>query len=132
MSIVTNSLSVSAAANQIPANARSTLANSLPASSANDARSDSVRQVQSADTPQAPIQPTPDNLKRIVGRMQIKVAAANPALQFSIDGASGKSIVKVTDQNTNEVIWQFPSEAALQISKEMDQFQKGLLLNRKA
>ena len=38
----------------------------------------------------------------------------------------------VTDQSTKDVLWQFPSEAAIEISKALDLFQKGALLNRKA
>jgi flagellar protein FlaG len=76
--------------------------------------------------------PTSDELSLLVAKMQSKVAATSPELHFSVDHDSGKSIVKVTDQTTKEVIWQFPSESALRISKEMDNFQKGMLLNRKA
>ena len=64
--------------------------------------------------------------------MQDKVAAFTPELQFSIDQDTGQAIVKVTDQTTKEVVWQFPSETAFQIAREIDRFQKGLLLNRKA
>lgn len=76
--------------------------------------------------------PAPDELKKLVQEMQDKVAAFTPELQFSIDQDTGQAIVKVTDQTTKEVVWQFPSETAFQIAREIDRFQKGLLLNRKA
>ena len=75
--------------------------------------------------------PTADELKKIVNKMQNKISQTSPELKFSIDQDCGKTVVKVTNQQTAEVIWQFPSEAALQISKVMDRFQKGLLLSRK-
>jgi len=64
--------------------------------------------------------------------MQKKVASYSPELQFSIDQASGKSIVKLTDKSTDTLIWQFPSDQALQIAKELDQYQQGLVVNRSA
>jgi flagellar protein FlaG len=75
---------------------------------------------------------TSDELNKLVSEMQRKVNTLSPQLQFSIDKESGKSIVKVTDSSTKEVIWQFPSEEALQITKEIDRFQQGMLVNRKA
>jgi len=77
-------------------------------------------------------EPTPEQLNALVAEIQAKVASFNPGLQFSIDQNSGKSVVRITDHKTNEVVWQFPSVAAIQISKALDQFQKGLLINRRA
>ena len=69
-------------------------------------------------------------LEDLVAQIQTKVAAFAPGLEFSVDQLSGKAVVKVTDTATNDVVWQFPSVAAIQISKELDQFQKGVLINR--
>lgn len=74
---------------------------------------------------------TPAQLTGMVGDMQKKVETYSPELQFSIDQDSGKSIVKLTDTGTDTLIWQFPSEQALQISKELDQYQQGLVVNKK-
>jgi len=68
----------------------------------------------------------------MVSEMQKKVATYSPELQFSIDQDSGKMIVKLTDKSTNTLLWQFPSEAAMQIGKELDQYQQGLMVNRRA
>lgn len=81
---------------------------------------------------QADRTPTPGQLSTMVGAMQKKVASYSPELQFSIDQASGKSIVKLTDKSTDTLIWQFPSDQALQIAKELDQYQQGLVVNRSA
>ncbi|OIQ71843.1 flagellar protein FlaG [mine drainage metagenome] len=80
--------------------------------------------------PAAP--PAADDLKKLVNAMQSKVNLHSSDLQFSIDQESGKTIIKVTDRTTNDVIWQFPSEEALQVTKELDRYQHGLLVNRKA
>jgi len=52
-------------------------------------------------------------------------------LQFNIDDETGKTIVKVVDATTNELIRQFPSEEMLSIAKAIDQM-KGLLIQQKA
>lgn len=78
-----------------------------------------------------PVRPGADELKSLVKEMQTKVNGATSALEFSVDQDSGKSIVKVTERSTKQVIWQFPSEQALQVTKELDRYQ-GSLLSRKA
>jgi flagellar protein FlaG len=78
------------------------------------------------------VAPTAEQLRAMVDEISAKVAQISPQLQFSIDKESGKTIIKVTDRNTNEVVWQFPTDEALQITRELDRFQKGLLLNRQA
>lgn len=75
--------------------------------------------------------PTADQLTALVAHIQAKVSAFTPDLHFSVDLGSGKPVVMVTDQVTKEVVWQFPSTTAIQISKELDLVQKGFLLNRK-
>lgn len=55
----------------------------------------------------------------------------NNSLQFNIDDETGKTIVKVVDATTNELIRQFPSEEMLSIAKAIDQM-KGLLIQQKA
>lgn len=78
------------------------------------------------------VAPTPAELNNLVGQMQKKVSSISPELQFSVDKDSGKSIIKLTNRSTSEVVWQFPSEEALRVTRELDRFQKGLMLNRNA
>ena len=75
--------------------------------------------------------PTPEELQRITEELQHHIATLAPELQFSVDESSGQSIMKFTDRTTNEVIRQFPSLEALEVTKALDRFQRGLLLNRK-
>lgn len=52
-------------------------------------------------------------------------------LRFSLDKDSGKTVVKVMDTETNEVIRQIPSEEVLAISQAVDKL-KGLLIKQEA
>lgn len=58
------------------------------------------------------------------------VQSISSRLQFSLDQDSGRTIVKMIDTETEEVLRQFPSEEMLAISKSIDRMQ-GLLINRK-
>ena len=71
-------------------------------------------------------------------QVQAAVKAANSALEsaqsgieFSIDSASGKTIVRILDKQTNEVIRQLPSEEMLEIAKAIDRYE-GMLFHQKA
>jgi len=96
----------------------------------------SARRVQEVQTEtgvkEAPTQASIEQLQRISDDLQRRVSGVAPELQFSVDQGSGRSMIKVTDRLTSEVIRQIPSEEALQINKGLDRFQQGLLLNRKA
>lgn len=76
--------------------------------------------------------PSAGQLSKLIEDMQKKIATYSPELQFSIDQSSGKTIVRMTDKSTNTLLWQFPSEEAMQVAKELDQYQRGLVVNRKA
>ncbi len=52
-------------------------------------------------------------------------------LLFSIEEDTGKTIIKVVDSSTDEVIRQIPSEEIITIAKALDNLQ-GLLLKQKA
>jgi flagellar protein FlaG len=55
----------------------------------------------------------------------------SPNLEFTVDPDSNRTVVKVLDQQTKEVIRQMPSAEALEISKALDKLQ-GLLVRQKA
>lgn len=52
-------------------------------------------------------------------------------LDFSVDDDSGKTVVKVIDIETQELIRQIPSREMLEIAKALDNF-KGLFVREKA
>jgi flagellar protein FlaG len=53
------------------------------------------------------------------------------SLEFSVDHDSGRTIVRVLDTQTKDVIRQIPNEETLAISKSLDKLQ-GLLIRQKA
>lgn len=59
------------------------------------------------------------------------IGSFNNDLEFSIDKDTGKTVVKVVDTGTKEVIKQIPSEEMLAISRALDKI-KGLLVYQKA
>lgn len=59
-------------------------------------------------------------LKKLVSDMQARLAGSGSSLEFSVDPSTGRSVVTVTERSTNQVIWQFPSEQALQVSKALE------------
>ena len=52
-------------------------------------------------------------------------------LKFSVDEDTGKTVVKVQDSQTLEIIRQFPTEEAISIARTLDKMQ-GLLFSDKA
>ncbi len=59
------------------------------------------------------------------------VQSVSTSIKFSLDEDSGRTVVKMVDTETEEVLRQFPSEEMLAISRSIDRMQ-GLLINRKA
>lgn len=82
-----------------------------------------------ASMPAAP--PGRDQLKEAMQEIRRVVAPVAQSLQFSIDEATGKTVVRVVDSATQEVIRQIPSEEVLAIARALDRLQ-GLLLKGKA
>jgi len=72
-----------------------------------------------------------DAIQDATKRLQDFVSEVRGDIQFSMDNDSGKTVVKVVDRNTKEVIRQFPSEEAIELAKALDRFQ-GLLVKQQA
>jgi flagellar protein FlaG len=80
----------------------------------------------------APQQPGPEQVQKAVESIKQMVKAAAPnSLEFSIDDETGKTIVRVTDVETGEMIRQIPSKELLEIARSLDKLQ-GLMLKEKA
>ncbi|MDH5479431.1 MAG: flagellar protein FlaG [Nitrosomonas sp.] len=71
------------------------------------------------------------DVKQAVKQIEQVVSNLARNLQFSIDDDTGKTIVKILDAQTQEVIRQFPTEDAISIARALDRVQ-GLLFNDKA
>jgi flagellar protein FlaG len=75
--------------------------------------------------------PSLDEVKRAVQAINKVLQASSQGVEFSIDQQSGRTIIKVVDQNTKEIIRQMPSLEALEIAQALDKAQ-GLLIRQKA
>ena len=75
-----------------------------------------VRQKPDVPTPK----PAPD-LKQILQSTSKFFQERNMSLYFSVDEASGRSVVTVIDADTSEVIRQFPSDEMLNVSRRLAQ-----------
>lgn len=79
-------------------------------------------------------QPSPEQLKKAADNISQAVQESNQNLEFefSMDTDTNKTVVKVVDKQTGELIRQIPSEETVAIARSIDRFQRSLLLNQKA
>ena len=80
---------------------------------------------------QAAVVPDLDQVAEAVRNINKTMQALSQDLEFSVDADSNRTIVKVVDQQTKEVIRQMPTAEALEIAKALDRVQ-GLLIRQKA
>jgi flagellar protein FlaG len=71
-----------------------------------------------------------ERLREIVRAASRAIAPLASSIEFSLDQESGKTVVKVIDTETQELIRQIPSPEMLEISPALDRIQ-GLLLKQK-
>jgi flagellar protein FlaG len=91
-----------------------------------------ARPVADAPVQAAPAQPSPAELDVAVAALNQAMQQSSQALEFSVDTDSHRTVVKMVDTSTGELLRQFPSEAALAISHVIDQLQQGMLLKEQA
>jgi flagellar protein FlaG len=87
-------------------------------------------QAVQADDPSVSDPGKPSELQLAVEKIQEFVSKAASDINFSIDEDSGRTVVKVIDRETKEVIRQIPSQEMLDLAKAMDKLQ-GLLIKQK-
>jgi flagellar protein FlaG len=81
--------------------------------------------------------PSLEQLTHAVSNINKSLQTLSQDVVFSIDADSNRTIVKVVDQKTKEVIRQIPTEETLEIAKALDSASaldtvKGLLIKQKA
>ena len=103
----------------------------LPDLVAHGAAATTTRPVAPPPTQHAP-PPTSTELSSAVAMLNLAMQQSNRALEFSVDSDTHRTVVRMVDTSTGELIRQFPSESVLAISRGIDQFQQGLLLQQKA
>lgn len=85
-----------------------------------------------AEPDMPPVEPTNKELATAVDRVNHSLQLENRSLQFSIDDATERVIVKVVDKESGETVREIPPKEVLAIAEAIDRFQKGLLLSQKA
>jgi flagellar protein FlaG len=91
-----------------------------------------ARAVAVAPAPTAPQQPSTAELNSAVAAINQAMQQSGRNLEFSVDSDTKKTVVKMVDTSTGELIRQFPTEETLAISRGIEEFQQGLLLKQKA
>lgn len=87
---------------------------------------------QTAVKPAAEQQPTPAQLQGVVENLNKALRQSNKNLEFTVDTDTEKSVVKLVDSSTGDVIRQYPTEEALSIAKTIDDMQQGMLFKHEA
>jgi flagellar protein FlaG len=97
---------------------------------------DSV-ETQSAESTKPVVKVSDAELRQAVDVVNQAVAMEQRSLSFSIDDASGRSVIKVIDFETDELIKQIPSEELLKVAQDIKRLQEemgqsiGLLIDNK-
>ncbi|HEY0589119.1 MAG TPA: flagellar protein FlaG [Pseudoduganella sp.] len=76
--------------------------------------------------------PSRKDVEEAVAKLNKSVQERAQGLEFSIDDDSKRTIVKVIDQHTKEVLRQIPTPEALQIAKAIDSRAASFLVNQEA
>jgi flagellar protein FlaG len=94
-----------------------------------------VAQATAVDTPKAVKSaenaPSLEQVNQAVKNINKSLQTLAQDLEFSVDTDSQRTVIKVIDQKTKEVIRQIPSEEALEIAKTLDTV-NGLLKKQEA
>ncbi|MEW6413908.1 MAG: flagellar protein FlaG [Pseudomonadota bacterium] len=77
-------------------------------------------------------EPTPDELRQVVSRINLALQQTRNNLEFSIDTDANQTVVKLVDTSTGQLIRQFPSAATLELSRSIELSPQGLLVKREA
>jgi flagellar protein FlaG len=91
-----------------------------------------VRAVVDAVPPSVSVPVSAAEAKGAVAAINQAMQHANLDVAFSVDTDTHRTVIRMTDTSTGELIRQFPSESVLAIAHGIDQFQQGLLLKQKA
>lgn len=70
-------------------------------------------------------------LEEAIRQLNKMLESAGRSLGFSMDEAAGRTVVKVTDRNTGELVRQIPGEAVLSVAHSIESL-KGILYSKKA
>lgn len=114
----------------VPSAATSTDTRAAIEPTAQASRSADATTGQGTDANEA-VPATAAELQEALDQFKTAISVVANELTFSIDEDSGRTLVKIIDRETDEVIKQIPSEEMLQIAKALDKLQ-GLLVKQDA
>ena len=96
-----------------------------------------------ASKPAAPVEPIQSSFKvnekttisstdiqQAIDKLNMRMQDMNRNVNFSVDQASGRDVVRVTNQNTGELVRQLPFEDSLQFMRNLDHM-IGLIFDKK-
>ncbi|WLI87965.1 flagellar protein FlaG [Massilia sp. R2A-15] len=119
----------------IPANAAQTASPAPPEREAPAARQAAIApDTAVAVTPAAPAavaDAAADALAKAVSHINQSLHLSNQGVEFTVDADSNRTVVKVVDQETKQVLRQMPTQEALDIAKALDRAQ-GMLIRQEA
>ena len=64
---------------------------------------------------------SPDQIDGLVKELNEAMKVINTAISFSVDKATGKTVITVTDADTKQVIRQIPSEEMMRVAERISQ-----------
>lgn len=74
-----------------------------------------------AAAPEPAAQPRAEQVRQAAAALQRAIEARAPnSFSFSIDEATGKTVVRITDAQTGELIRQIPAEEMLEIARALE------------
>lgn len=73
-----------------------------------------------------------DSLEQAITRINSYVQQVQRDLKFSVDDESGKTVIKVIDSESKELIRQIPEEVLLKVAQSIEESLEGSLLEVKA
>lgn len=77
-------------------------------------------------------QPSALQLRNAVDGINKFMQQSNRNIRFSVDADTQKTVVKLVDSDTGDLIRQYPSKEVLEISKSIENMQQGMLLKQQA
>ena len=75
--------------------------------------------------------PTHQQVEQAVGQIKAFLDSSSASVEFSLQEDSGRVVIRIVDEQTQELIRQIPSEEVLTIAQALGRIQ-GLLVSEKA
>jgi flagellar protein FlaG len=88
-----------------------------PAPARNNAPAEQAPKPSEARTPEQQSELSRASVEKLVERISKEIRIERRSLSFTVDDESGKTVVKVIDRDTDEVIRQIPSEELLRVAE---------------